>query len=60
MIHLGTKRSEGHQIRGVKVIHFGMKRSEGGVELNYQLLDPEEPTLASQNKLKVSPEGYLS
>ena len=25
--------------------------------LNYQLLDPEEPTLASQDKLKVSPEG---
>ena len=37
-----------------------MKRSGGeggGVELNYQLLGPEEPTLASQDKLKVSPEG---
>ena len=46
-----------------------MKRSGGGggvlknqfqggeVKLNYQLLDPEEPTLASQDKLKVSPEG---
>ena len=56
--------------RGVEVIHFGLKRSGGrgggggvvlknqfqggGVELNYQILDPEEPTLASQNKLKVS------
>ena len=26
----------------------------GGVELNYELLDPEESTLASQDKLKVS------
>ena len=29
----------------------------GGVELNYQLLDPDAPTLASQDKLKVSPKG---
>ena len=29
----------------------------GGVELNDQLLDPDAPTLASQDKLKVSPKG---
>ena len=29
----------------------------GGVELSNQLFDPEEPTLASQDKLKVSPKG---
>ena len=29
----------------------------GGVELNDQLLDPDVPTLASQDKLKVSPKG---
>ena len=29
----------------------------GGVELSDQLLDPDEPTLASQDKLKVSPKG---
>ena len=28
-----------------------------GVELNDQLLDPDAPTLASQDKLKVSPKG---
>ena len=30
---------------------------EGGVELTDQLLDPDAPTLASQDKLKVSPKG---
>ena len=29
----------------------------GGSELSDQLLDPDVPTLASQNKLKVSPKG---
>ena len=29
----------------------------GGVELSGQLLDPDVPTLASQDKLKVSPKG---
>ena len=29
----------------------------GGVELNDQLLDLDAPTLASQDKLKVSPKG---
>ena len=29
----------------------------GGFELNDQLLDPDVPTLASQDKLKVSPKG---
>ena len=34
---------------------------QGGGELNYQLLDPEEPTLASQHKLSRYPlKGYLS
>ena len=30
---------------------------EGGSELSDQLLDPDVPTLASQDKLKVSPKG---
>ena len=29
----------------------------GGSELSDQLLDPDVPTLASQDKLKVSPKG---
>ena len=29
----------------------------GGVELSDQLFDPDAPTLASQDKLKVSPKG---
>ena len=29
----------------------------GGVELSNQLFDPDSPTLASQDKLKVSPKG---
>ena len=34
---------------------------EGGgrIELNDQLFDPDAPTLASQDKLKVSPKGLL-
>ena len=35
----------------------------GGSELSDQLFDPDAPTLASQDKLKVSPKGlkgYLS
>ena len=41
---LPQAESAQHQIT-IEVIHFGM------------IIDPEEPTLASQDKLKVSPEG---
>ena len=33
------------------------ERGGGGSELSDQLLDPDVPTLASQDKLKVSPKG---
>ena len=31
--------------------------SKGGSKLSDQLFDPDVPTLASQNKLKISPKG---
>ena len=42
------ERGRGESIRG---------GGGGGSELSDQLLDPDVPTLASQDKLKVSPKG---
>lgn len=36
---------------------YGKIHSKGGVEMNYQLVDSEGPTLASQDQLRVSLKG---
>ena len=38
-------------------VQVGSTFQGGGSELSDQLLDPDVPTLASQDKLKVSPKG---